>query len=255
MKVKLLGAHSYESVNTRLASILVDDKIVIDAGGLTSSLFFPEQNKISSIILTHGHYDHIRDVPAFALRNHGRLTYIYATESTLDILTTHFINGLVYPDFTKWPSPENPALRLIKLEEHRVKTIEGYQVLPVSVPHALPAVGIQITDSRGKKAFYSGDTGPGLSSCWSHISPDLMLMDMHYSNKSADIAHKPGHMCPSLLLKELMVFQQMKGYLPQIVLTHLNPEVEDEIKDESAQMAMELDADITLAHEDMEIII
>ena len=78
-------------------------------------------------------------------------------------------------------------------------------------------------------------------------------MDMHFSNKSADIAPKPGHLCPSLLGEELVSFRQIKGYLPRVVLTHLNPEVEDEIRDEAAHRATKLDDDISLAYEGMEL--
>ena len=251
MKIKILGAHSFESKDTRLSSILIDDIMAVDAGGLTSSLTFAEQERVEFILLTHGHYDHIRDVPAIALKNYHRTIDIYATESTLDVLTTHLINGTVYPKFTEWPSSESPALRLNSLEPYKSQTIGAYNVLAVPVRHAVPAVGYQITDSQGRSIFFSGDTGPGLLSCWEHIAPQLLIMDMHFSNKSADIAPKPGHLCPSLLGEELVSFRQIKGYLPRVVLTHLNPGVEDEIRVEAAQLARELGADINLAYEGM----
>lgn len=253
MKIKILGAHSYESTTTRLSSILIDDVMAIDAGGLTSSLSFTEQERIESILLTHGHYDHIRDVPAIALKNRHRTINIYATEITLDILTTHLINGVLYPKFTEWPSSESPALRLNIIEPYRTQTIGDYSVLAIPVPHAVPAVGYQITDSQGKSIFFSGDTGPGLSACWEYISPEVLIIDMLFPNKSADLALKPGHLCPSLLSTELISFNQVNGYFPKVILTHLNPEVEDEIRGESGKLAKELGADICLAYEGMEI--
>ena len=87
MKIKILGAHSYESANTRLSSILIDDVLAVDAGGLTSSLSFAEQENVEHILLTHGHYDHVRDVPAIALRNQHRTIDVHATQTTLDVLT------------------------------------------------------------------------------------------------------------------------------------------------------------------------
>lgn len=253
LKIKILGAHGLESRNTRLSSILVDDILAVDAGGLTSSLSFAEQERVEFILLTHGHYDHIRDVPAIALKNSHRTIEVFATESTHEILLTHLINGVLYPRFATWPSPENPVLRLHTLEPYRAQTVGAYHVLAVPVVHALPAVGYQITDSRGKSIFFSGDTGPGLSSCWEHITPQLLIMDMFFSNKSMAAAYKPGHLCPTLLRGELINFRGSKGYLPHVVLTHLNPEVEDEIRDEAAQLAKELGADISLAYEGMEI--
>ena len=253
MKIRILGAHMFESKGTRLSSILIDDILAIDAGGLTSSLTFPEQEQIKYILLTHGHYDHIRDIPAFALKNQDRTTDIFATETTLDTLTTHFINGTVYPKFTEWPSPENPALKLNTIEPYEPATIGEYNVLAVPVCHSIPAWGYQITDGKGRSIFFSGDTGPGLHSCWEHISPQIMIMDMGFSNNSVDIASKPGHLCPSLLGEELRDFHRTQGYFPRVIMTHMNPEVEKEVKNEAQQLAQELGIEITVAYEDMTV--
>ncbi len=78
-------------------------------------------------------------------------------------------------------------------------------------------------------------------------------MDMFFSNKSADIAAKHDHLCPTSLRGELINFRGSKGYLPRVILTHLNPNVEHEIRNEAAQLAKELGADISLAYEGMEI--
>jgi phosphoribosyl 1,2-cyclic phosphodiesterase len=253
LKIRILGAHGFESKNTRLSSILINDVMAIDAGGLTSSLSFAEQERIKFILLTHGHYDHVRDVPAIALKNCHRTIEVFATESTHEILLTHLINGVLYPRFSVYPSPESPALRLHTLEPYRPETVGDYNVTALPVAHSLCAVGFQITDSQGKSIFFSGDTGQGLSSCWEQITPELLIMDMFFSNKSMAAAQKPGHLCPSLLRDELIGFRRINGYLPRVVLTHLNPEVEDDIRDEAAQLARELGADISLAYEGMEI--
>ena len=253
MKARILGAHSFESKDTRLSAVLIDDIMAIDAGVLTSSLSFPEQERIDCILLTHGHYDHIRDVPAIALKNQHRTIDIFAIQTTLDVLSTHLINGILYPKFTESPSPEQPALRLNSLEPFEIRTVADYQVLPVPMPHAVPSVGFQITDSEGKSLFFSGDTGPGLSACWERVAPDILIIDMHFSNRSADIASMPGHLCPSLLAKELDSFRRIQGYLPRVVLTHMNPEVEEEIRSEATEVAKELGVDMCLAYEDMEL--
>jgi len=253
MKIRILGAHMFESKDTHLSSILIDDILAVDAGGLASSLTFPEQEQVKYILLTHGHYDHIRDIPAFALKNQDRTTDIYATEHTLDILTTHFINGAVYPKFTEWPSPEHPALKLNTIEPYESVIIGEYTFLAVPVCHSMPAWGYQIMDNKGKSIFFSGDTGPGLHSCWDHIAPQTMIMDMGFSNKSAAIASKPGHLCPSLLGEELRDFHRIQGYFPRVIMTHLNPEVEDEVKEEAQQLAQELGIEISLAYEGMTI--
>jgi 3',5'-cyclic-nucleotide phosphodiesterase len=187
------------------------------------------------------------------LKNQEQTTDIYATEHTLGILTTHFINGTVYPKFTEWPSSEKPALKLIAIEPLQPFSIREYTILAIPVSHSIPAWGFQITDSDGTSIFFSGDTGPGLQICWVHIAPQIMIMDMGFSNKSVDIASKPGHLCPSLLGEELLDFHRIKGYFPKVIITHMNPDVENEVEEEARQLAYELGIDISLAYEDMMI--
>ena len=45
MEVQILGAHSTEAGGLRLASLLIDDILLLDAGGLTASLSLSEQQQ------------------------------------------------------------------------------------------------------------------------------------------------------------------------------------------------------------------
>jgi ribonuclease BN (tRNA processing enzyme) len=67
MEIRILGAHNVESATSKLVSLLVDDVLAVDVGSLTSSLSLEEQQKVSNILLTHCHYDHVRDLAAVAL--------------------------------------------------------------------------------------------------------------------------------------------------------------------------------------------
>ena len=64
MRIRVLGAHNCETRSTRLVTLLIDDILALDAGGLTSTLTVKAQKKLKGILLTHPHYDHIRDIPA-----------------------------------------------------------------------------------------------------------------------------------------------------------------------------------------------
>src|SRR3990172_117477 len=72
MEVTILGACQGESRQTHFASLLVDGVLALDAGSLTSTLTLQEQSAIRSVLLTHQHYDHIKDLATLGFNRLGR---------------------------------------------------------------------------------------------------------------------------------------------------------------------------------------
>jgi len=254
--IQILGAHLAEVKGARLTSLLIDGALVVDAGGLTSALSLAEQKKIETVLLTHHHFDHTRDLVTLAA-NAGyywrkQLT-VYGLRYTLDIVTGCLLGGKMYTNFFEYPDKEKPTVILEAIEPYSRKTIAGYDVLAVPVKHSAPAVGYQITSSDGKSLFYTGDTTVGISECWQQISPELLVTEVAGPDKYADWLKKAGHLCAKFLKEELIQFRRLKGYLPRVIIIHIGNPYEQEIKEEVAQVAQELEADISLGYEDMKI--
>jgi ribonuclease BN (tRNA processing enzyme) len=257
VNIRFLGTHNAESINTKLISFLIDDVLAVDAGSLASELTFSEQKKIKAILLTHGHYDHIRGVPAFAFNNPDHTTKVFATSQTLKILSSHLVDGVIYPKFTK-KIPfflDKPSLNFIAIEPFKQLNINGYQVLPLPVNHTINTVGFEITSKDGKKVFYSGDTGPGLSALWEHMSPDLIIVEVTFPNRLENRAINAAHLCPKLLKKELEALYRVKGKYPRVYLLHLSPQLEEEITREVKKISKELKLKINIACEGDKLII
>lgn len=254
MNIRVLGAHNTESRTTRYMSLLVDGVLALDAGGLTSSLSFNAQQKIKAILLTHHHYDHIRDIPAIAMNFYlrGKTISVYSTQSVYNALTTYLLNNELYPNLLERPA-ENPTVKFTLMEPLQTKQVAGYSVLAVPLNHSIPAAGYQVTSPDGKTIFYTGDTGAGLSECWKHVSPQLLLIEVTASDRFEEFARKSGHLAPGLLKQELGRFRELKGYLPQVVAVHMNPDLEKEIGAQLAAVSHELNSPITPAHEGMRI--
>ena len=252
MKIKILGAHNTESRNTHCVSLLIDDILALDAGGLTSTLSFKKQTRIKSLLLTHAHYDHIKDIPTLAMNMFLRrkTLKVYTHKSVQDKLMYYFLDGQIYPDFQNRPAA-NPTLRLHLLEAYEEVPIEEYRVLPIPVTHALPTLGYQITSKDGKSIFYTGDTGPELSEVWNRISPQVLFIELTAPNRWEDSMLRNGHMTPNLLKQELLNFKNIKGYLPKVFTVHMNPEGENEIKSEISQIESILGIFITIGYEGM----
>jgi Cft2 family RNA processing exonuclease len=249
MIVRFLGTHNEESKDTRLASILIDGKLAIDAGSFVSELTFSEQEKIEAILLSHGHYDHIRSIPAFAFNNPSRTTPVFAMPQTLEILTSHLVDGLIYPDFTrKNDFLPRPVLKLCRLEAYRPRNIAGYTVTPLPVNHPLETVAFEIA-AGDKRLLYLTDSGPGLHDLWERVSPQLLIIDSTYPDRLEKTAWDAGHLCPRLLAQELADFRQLRGYLPRVVSIHMGPHFEAEIRSEVESVAAALGISIELAAE------
>ncbi len=254
MRIRILGAHHNEMRNAKMVSLLIDDKLAVDAGGLTSSLSWDEQLALQAILLTHQHYDHVRDVPCAVVpffRTHRNIV-VYAIQSVCETLTTHLLNGEFYPNFLALPAG-SPALTLSVVQPDTALTVLGYRVLPVQMNHPVPTVGYQITSPEGNTLFFGGDSGPGLQNCWQKVSPHLAILDVTYDNSQGERARQAGHLTPNTLKEELIGFRQLKGYLPQIVVIHMDPDVENKITAEIRDIAKELSITINIAYEGMEI--
>ncbi len=254
MKIKILGAHNIESADTRGISLIIDDVIAVDAGALTSGLTLAEQQNLKAVLLTHQHYDHVRDIPALGMNFylHENTIDIYSTQPVYEVLKTHLLDDVIYPDFMTKP-PEKPAIRFHALEPGQTTSVAGYTVIPVPVNHAVSTVGYQIISTDGKKVFYTADTGPGLTDCWREVSPDVLIIDLTGLNKYNDFALQSGHLTPSLLRPELESFKRIHGYLPRVITVHMNPLDEKEIIAELVPVAKALDIEIQPGYEGMEI--
>lgn len=254
MKITFLGTHNTESKNSRLVTFLLDNTLAVEAGSLTTELSSAQQRAIQAILLSHGHYDHIRNIPSVAFNNSFDLAKppltVIGIPRTLEILRSHLIDGIIYPSFADSNSYlGKPVLSLIELEPYRREMVTGYQITALPVNHPLDAVGFEIISPEGKSIFYTGDTGPGLTQLWAHLSPQLIITEATFPSRLHRTADLSGHLCPLTLKKELQEFIKLKKYLPDVVLVHICPEFESEIREEIQVIKTDMNISIKVAAE------
>ena len=253
MELRVLGAHNMESKETRMESHLIDGVLLLDAGGPTRALTFQEQRGIRAIILSHRHFDHVRDLlPLGATRRDTDVTLeVFAIKDTVDFLQTR-LRADPFPDLLRKPSPENPALRLNVVEFYKEFKVLDYIAVAVPVPHSVPAAGFQVS-SGDVKLFYTGDTGRGLSDAWKHVSPSVLLTEVTFGNENQARADQVGHMTPSGLAEVLTSFKKERGYMPRVIVSHINPPWESKVREELEVLPAQLGVEIVVSHADMTI--
>ncbi len=253
MEVRILGAHVTEIAGAKPTALVVDGTLALDSGSLCSGLTLHDQRKLKAVLITHYHYDHVKDLPMIGMNfaYHGCLD-VYGTTAVFEALSTHLLDGKLYPNFLKWPDLQ-PALNFIRLEEYERISVDGYGVMALPVPHGVPTVGFQVTSPGGKSLFFTGDTAGGLSACWEHVSPELLITELSWPQEMEEWARRTTHLSPQLLRTELVEFRRLKGYIPRTVLIHLDPAHESEVAAEVAEIAQELGASIALGREGMTV--
>ena len=239
MRIRVLGCSGGIGAGSRTSAMLVDDDVLIDAGTGIGDLGLEEIDSIRHVFLTHAHLDHIAGLPMLADsvfdENFTKPLTVYALEETLRALQDHVFNGVIWPDFARLPTAENPMLRYQVCSPGDTVTINHRDFYAVDVMHTVPTLGYTVQNSGGVFAV-SGDTKtnetlwPVLNAC-----DDLrvLVIEVSFPDEMERLANEAGHYCPSTLAKDLERLQ----HTPEIWLTGMKPGEEDRILEQVIKAA------------------
>jgi len=235
MKIEVIGCSGAELPGHNAPAFLLDSEILFDAGSLTSVLDEKAQLRIKSIFITHAHLDHIRSIPFLADnivvgKNNSKVT-IFSISPVIRTIRTHLFNSAVWPDFTIIPNPHDAILNLVELKIGQSIKINGYTVVPYKVNHTVPAVGYLVEDGKGRRIFYTGDTGPSPDT-WKKLKNKrihCLIIDVSFPSGMRELALRTGHLTPDLLKEELARIKPLPGH---IFITHPKPQYSKKIERE-----------------------
>ncbi len=226
MKVKILGCSGSEAIGHNPPGFLVNNVMMLDAGTITSALTVDAQSKITDVFISHTHIDHIKSVLFLADNIIGRISKpvnIRAIPEVIDAIRTHLMNNIIWPDFTKIPTPANPVLAYAPMQVGEEVSVAGMRVKAVPMNHPVPAVGFLVND--GKTSFiYSADTGPN-EKLWDEAARSknlsAIIVDTSFPNGLEGIASASGHFTPSQLHADLT--KANIGNTIPIYIYHIKP--------------------------------
>ncbi len=216
MKLKILGCSGSEARGRNPPGLLVNDVMMLDAGTITAALGIDAQSRITDILISHTHLDHIKSLLFLADNIVGRIrkpVNIRSIPEVLDAVRKHVMNGLIWPDFTRIPTAKHPVLAYAPMVLGKSTAIAGLQVKAIPMSHPVPAVGFLVGD--GKSSFiYSADTGPN-EGLWKEAAKvknlNAIIVDTSFPNSMKVVAGLSGHFTPDQLHQK---FRMLMADLP-----------------------------------------
>jgi ribonuclease BN (tRNA processing enzyme) len=225
MKVRVLGCSGAIARDCRTTSFLLDSDLLVDAGTGVGDLTLEEMRGINHVLLTHSHLDHVAALPlmvdAVAAQRSSPIE-VYALQGTIDALKTHLFNNVIWPDFSRIPTPDAPFLTFHAIELEQILFLGGKSVEVLPAVHTVPAVGYAVSGATGYWVF-TGDTerNPALWARINQLGVAMLVIETAFSNRESDLARRSLHLSPHALAGELDFIDKTRSY--PIYITHTKP--------------------------------
>ncbi|WP_374434976.1 MBL fold metallo-hydrolase [Inhella sp.] len=233
MSLRVLGCSGAIAAGCKTTSFLLDERVLIDAGTGVGDLPLDQLARIDQVLLSHSHLDHVLSIPLLAdavLRRRRAAQAgpirIHGLRETLEALQTHLFNGVIWPDFTRLPSPEQPVLSFHPLEVgQRLELVSGRSVEVLPAAHTVPACGYAIRALEEERwSIYTGDTGPN-PALWERLRElpvRQLIIEAAFGDEELDLARVSRHHCPSTLVPELRQLHTLRVGI-EVWITHIKP--------------------------------
>jgi ribonuclease BN (tRNA processing enzyme) len=236
MNIHVLGCSGAIAAGYKTTAFLLDDDILIDAGTGVGDLGLQALARIDHILVSHSHLDHVLAIGLLAdsvLRLRAQAgrppIQVHALPQTLEALRQHIFNGVIWPDFTRLPSAEQPVLSLRPFEIGQRLQLGGREIEVLSAEHTVPAVGFAVDGPTGHWV-YTGDTGPN-PALWqrlAEIKVAHLVIETAFGDDERQLARISRHLCPAALGRELA---QLGGSV-DVHITHIKPGALDAVMSE-----------------------
>jgi cAMP phosphodiesterase len=212
MKIRVLGCHGGSLRGYRTTCFLLDGKLTVDGGAICDALDLDDIYKIDDIFLTHGHFDHIKDVPLMTdllVGKREKPVVVHGATETMEAMDKDIFNNRVWPDFRVIPTKEKPVLAFEVMPIHKPVTCQGLKIRAIPV-----------------------HTGP-TDELWRTINatPNLkaVFLELSFPSTMQWLADLSGHLTPKTVMSELSKLDRRGA---TIYLYHLKPAVIEEVKAE-----------------------
>jgi cAMP phosphodiesterase len=242
MKVQMLPSTIDEggrvSARQHLMSVIIDDRVAIDAGSLAFSCSEVQRRDVRDIVLTHTHLDHIAGLPLFIDDLFATLQEpitVHATPEMIEILERDIFNWAVYPRFSELSNGNCSVVRYSEFEPGSSFTVKHLDVTSVPVNHKVSASGYIVSDGSAAIGI-TGDTAE-TDDIWSVLNktPNLkaVLVECAFPNDLGELASVSNHLTPQKLEQEI---GKLENDACKVYVINIKPMYRDRVLSELAEL-------------------
>src|SRR4051794_10833044 len=243
MKVQLLPSTIDEcgraSARQHLMSVIIDDRVAIDAGSLAFSCTDVQRRDVRDIVLTHTHLDHIAGLPLFIDDLFATLSEpvrVHATAEMIEILERDIFNWAVYPRFSELTNEHGPVVQYCEFERGGRFRVQHLDIRSIPVNHRVSASGYILSDGKVSVGI-TGDTAE-TEDIWESFNQtaDLkaVLVECAFPNELGELAAVSNHLTPQKLNKEL---EKLKRPDCEVHIINLKPMYRERILEQIDDLA------------------
>jgi cAMP phosphodiesterase len=241
MKIQLLPStideNGMASERQHLLSMIVDDRVAIDAGCLALSCSDLHRRQVRDIVLTHTHLDHVAGLPLFIDDLFASLTgpiRIHATREMINILERDLFNWAIYPRFSELSNERGPVLEYAEFECGAKFEVGHLSAQSVRVNHKVSALGYLISDNETTLAI-TGDTAETddfWQLCNESTNLKAVLVECAFPDELEQLAIDSNHLTPARLRSEL---EKLNGSDLPVYIINLKPMYRDKVIEQIKQ--------------------
>jgi glyoxylase-like metal-dependent hydrolase (beta-lactamase superfamily II) len=228
MQIRVLGASGGCAPGAFPSCYLLNGTVAVDAGAIATQLTLDEQYRVTDVLMTHSHLDHVRDLPLLLINGDRtkRPLRILSIKETLDAVKAHLFNREMWFEAFTIPIP---LILSIELELGKTADVGGMKVTGFPLHHTVASTGWLVDDGEAA-VFIAGDTDqedclvPVVKAAGNRLR--AVFLEASFADEQVAFAKLTAHLTPA------GVARAAKALPPGVPLfvTHMKPGHEDRIE-------------------------